>query len=228
MLKMEDCYSIFYYFYQNAEMRKIYYFPGLISAIAMPLIFWYYGNLKFEEINLNVIDIGLPAKLSKDRGNLNFTFEPLRNLDYKKIKVQPKQAKENSSLYVSEIKKLKERNKQRTGIEFILNENNTYGDFISILNDLYITKSEEYALDLEKTGHLFVIQRYIPPVVEECLLCNDTIATFADSEADSRGYTKFTEILALLPKEAFFIIFGFLFLVNISMLSIKERFQLRY
>lgn len=218
-------------------MKKIYYFPGLISAVIIPLLFWYYGNRKFEEINVSVMDIGLPAKLSKDKSNLNFTFEPLRNWNYKRIKIKHGKAKENSNLYVSEIIKLKERNQQNTGIEFVLDDHNTYGDFISLLNDLHITKRDEYALDLEKTGHLFVVQRYIPPIVEECLLCNDTIATFVDSGAEDnwtaylkfiepKGYTKFTNILTQLPKEAFFIIFGFLLLLHISMLSIKERFQM--
>ncbi|MFP7657391.1 hypothetical protein [Chryseobacterium proteolyticum] len=44
-------------------MKRIYYFPGLISAIIIPLLFWYYGSRKFEEINLNVLDVGLPAKI---------------------------------------------------------------------------------------------------------------------------------------------------------------------
>jgi len=26
-------------------------------------LFWYYGSRKFEEINLNVLDVGLPAKI---------------------------------------------------------------------------------------------------------------------------------------------------------------------
>jgi hypothetical protein len=220
-------------------MKKIYYFPGLISAVIIPLLFWYYGNRKFEEINLNVIDIGIPAKMKPgDEISNVYTFESLRNWDYKKITVPSNKAKENSNLYVSEIKKLKERNQQNTGIEFVLDDHNTYGDFVSLLNDLHITKSEEYALDLEKTGHLFVIQRYIPPIVEECLLCNDTINTFIDSGSEDnwaaylnsrepKGYTKFTNVLTQLPKESFFIIFGFLLLLHISMFSIKENLQIQ-
>jgi hypothetical protein len=220
-------------------MKKIYYFPGLISAIIIPLLFWYYGNQKFEEINLNIIDIGIPSKIKPgDEINSVNTFESLRSWDYKKIKVPSNKAKENSNLYVSEIKKLKERNQQNTGIEFVLDDHNTYGDFISLLNDLHITKREEYTLDLEKTGHLFVIQRYIPPIVEECLLCNDTIDTFVDSDSENnwaayvnfiepKGYTKFMNVLTQLPKEAFFIIFGFLLLLHISMLSIKENLRIQ-
>ncbi len=66
-------------------MRKIYYVPGLISAILIPLLFWYYGNQKFEEINVSVVDIGLPAKVRKETSSLYVTFEPYRNWEYKKI-----------------------------------------------------------------------------------------------------------------------------------------------
>jgi hypothetical protein len=44
------------------KLRKIYYVPGLISAIFIPLLFWFYGNQKLQEPIPNVIDIGLPAK----------------------------------------------------------------------------------------------------------------------------------------------------------------------
>lgn len=218
-------------------MRKIYYFPGLISAIIIPILFWYYGNRKFEEINLNVIDIAIPAKVRPgDNINNIYTFESARNWNYKKIKVNSGKAKENSNLYVSEMKKLQKRNQQRSGIEFILDNNNTYGDFVSLLNDMHITKSEEYAVDLEKTGHLFVIQNYFLSITKdnffgkdytEIPMGNDTINNWEAylKFIEPKGYDRFTQILTQLPKQAFLIIFGFLFLLHISMLSIKERFQ---
>ncbi len=65
-------------------MKRIYYVPGLISAILIPILFWYYGNQKFEEINVSVIDIGLPAKLKEGKSNDIYSFEPIRNWNYKK------------------------------------------------------------------------------------------------------------------------------------------------
>jgi len=53
-------------------MKKIYYFPGLISAVLIPLFFWYYGNQKFEEINLNVMDMWLPAKVKNGEKTITF------------------------------------------------------------------------------------------------------------------------------------------------------------
>ncbi len=71
--------------------KKIYYVPGLISALLIPVLFWYFGNQKYEEINVGVIDIGIPAKLNDE--NYKYSFEPLRNWNYQKITVQPNSAK---------------------------------------------------------------------------------------------------------------------------------------
>lgn len=124
--------------------KKIFYVPGLISALLIPILFWYFGNRKLQEPVTNVMDIGLPAK-SHDGKELNFaSFEPYRNWNYQKIVVKPNTAKSNSKYYVSEIKKMQKRNIKNSGIEFILDNNNSYGDFASVLNDLHIAKHDRY------------------------------------------------------------------------------------
>ncbi|EJL73002.1 hypothetical protein [Chryseobacterium populi] len=230
--------KIFIGFWKIISLKKVYYVPGLISALLIPILFWYYGNQKFDTINLNMIDIGLPAKI-RSRGDINnkISFEPMRKWNYKKVKIDPNAAKANSQLYISEIKKLKERNQKETGIEFILGDKNTYGDFVSLLNDMIIAEQEEYTLDIEKTGHLFAIHSYINPNSEPCLLCNDYIVAI-DSGVENngeaylkfiepKGYEKFKDVLRKLPGEVFLIIFSFLILLNLSILSIKERFQMQ-
>lgn len=104
------------------------------------------------------MDLGLPAKYNPNIPlDKQYSFEAFRNWNYKKIKVG---AKENSKFYVSEIKNLQNRNKKNTGIEFILDENNSYNDFVSILNDLAIAKHDIYGLDLDKTGYVFALVDY--------------------------------------------------------------------
>ncbi|WPO89765.1 hypothetical protein [Chryseobacterium sp. HR92] len=209
-------------------MKKIYYFPGLISAVLIPILFWYYGNQKFEDINLSVVDIGLPAKEREGIKRTFASFEPVRNWNYKKINVSPGTAKENSKSYVDELKNLQKRNEKESGIEFILDQNNSYGDFVSVLNDLAIAKQEQYAVDLEKTGHIFAVYSYIDPKVQypeyECLLCNDVIRP----EYKPDFFEKIQLLLTKLPKDTYYFIFGFFIFLNISMFSIKERFQLNH
>lgn len=220
-------------------MKKIFYVPGLISALVIPFLFWYYINPYIDETNYNIMDIGLSSKLDKNKSNVSSTFEPLRNWKYKQISIEPGKAKENSDFYVSELKKLDQNNIKNSGIEFILNDKNTYGDFASLLNDMAVAKHETYAYDLEKTGHFFATVNYKDPnAIEEkveCLLCNDTVYYEDPSMRESildlimrrESYNRFFENISKLPKQAYYILFGFLFFLNISMLSFKERFQLQ-
>jgi len=206
--------------------KKIYYVPGLISTLLIPVLFWYFGNRKLNEPIPNVMDFGLPAKYNPNipLKEQFITFEHIRDWDYQKIIVKPNSAKNNSKFYVSKIKELQKSNKKETGIEFILDNNNTYGDLASLLNDMAIAKHDRYGLDLDQTGHLFATVSYRDPNVKEsayeCLLCYDVIrdeykpTLFEDSQF----------FIKQLPKEAFYLIFGFLIFLNISMFSIKERF----
>jgi hypothetical protein len=212
-------------------VKRIYYVPGLISALLVPVLFWYYINPYVDNTSYNVMDIGIPAKSRDDIKPSFGSFEPLRNWDYKKIKVGPNKAKENSKFYVSEIKSLQKRNEKDTGIEFILDKNNTYGDFVSLLNDMAIAKHETYALDLQKTGNVFATVNYKSPKTEgeeiDCLLCHDTIYTFVEVKPDFKQYyLSIFQNLSKLPNGAYYIFFGFLLFLNISMFSIKERLQI--
>ncbi|WP_294330664.1 hypothetical protein [uncultured Chryseobacterium sp.] len=171
--------------------------------------------------------------MAKDKSNYDYTFEPLRNWNYKKIKVDPLTAKENSTLYVSELKSLKKINQKETGIEFILDENNTYGDFVSLLNDMATAKQEAYALDLEKTGHLFAVTNYIDTDAQANFFGDDTVIIPIDHGSLSYGeyspnlYEISKQILLNLPKPAYYIVLGFLLFLNISMFSIKENLQMK-
>ncbi|WP_326982832.1 hypothetical protein VUJ46_22200 [Chryseobacterium sp. MYb264] len=221
------------------SLKKIYYVPGLISALLIPFLFWYYVHPPIDQTIYNVIDLGLPARLEKDKSNINSTLEPFRSWKYEQIKVQPNTAKENSAVYVSKIKQFQKGNKKISGIEFILDENNTYGDFVSLLNDMHIAKQDTYGVDIGKTGHIFAIINYpnqnSPQEKVECLLCYDVIYTEVEptfmgriSDFINKKYTEtFFENISKLPPGAYYIIFGFLLLLNISMLSIKEKLQLQ-
>lgn len=204
--------------------KKIVYVPGLISAVFIPILFWYYGNQKYEEINISYVQLGISAKLDKE--NYSNSFEPFRNWNYQKIEVKPNEARKNSKFYLSEIKKLQRENKKESGIEFILNDKNSYDDLISLLNDMQLSNQETYGIDLEQTGHLFAINFE----EEDYLRFNDcgtglTPNIYFLQSNFYGGFSTFVYLVSQLPKEAFYLIFGFLILLNISMLSIKESLQ---
>jgi len=177
----------------------------------------------------------LPSKVhlknsveDKDRIYQN-SFEPYRNWNYKKIIVKPNTARQNSDFYISEIKKLQQRNQKNTGLEFVINDENSYDDFISILNDCQISKQEIYGVDMDKTGHFFVLVNYKDPNKiergDDVVYGNDLVIYNYKESDYYEGFEKFSFQASQLPKEAFYLIFGFLILLNISMFSIKESLQ---
>ena len=217
----------------KSNLTKKYYVPGLMSALIIPLLFWFYGNRELQRPIPNVMNLGLPAKYNPNFPlDKQISFESFRNWNYKKVVIAPNTAKENSKFYVSEIKNLQNRNEKNTGIEFILDENNSYNDFVSILNDLAITKHEIYGLDLDKTGHVFALVDYQDSGAKkeevECLLCNDVIAHYVDNRSAfeivflSHIFEKYTALATTLTKESLYLLFGFLILLNVSILNIKK------
>ncbi|SEH76860.1 hypothetical protein [Epilithonimonas hominis] len=92
-------------------MRRIYFVPGILSAVMIPILFWFYGNRELQKPIPNVIDIGLPHKVhstsSKEEKNRIYqnSFKPYRSWNYKKIIVKPNTARQNSNYFVSEKKK---------------------------------------------------------------------------------------------------------------------------
>lgn len=206
-------------------MKKIYYVPGLISAILLPILFWYYGNQRVHP-QYTVMDLGIPPKITPETP-LEYTFEAYRNWNYKKILVQPNMALKNQQHYISELKKLQARNEKEMGIEFIINDKNSYQDFMVIINVMYLSKQETFCVDIGKTGHLFAVHEYVAPNkhIHSGYTC--VVGPYIDNYKEEKQYKGFDRLksFAELPKQSFYMIFGFLLFLNISMLSIKENFQ---
>lgn len=113
----------------------------------------------------------------------------------------------------------------------MLNDENSYNDFVSILNDLAIAKHQIYGLDLDKTGHVFALVDYQDSQTKEeieCLLCNDVIVNYVDNRSVvervflSNIVEKYRALSETLTKESLCLLFGFLILLNISIVNIKK------
>lgn len=203
-------------------LKKIYYVPGLISAVLIPLLFWYYASQR-AHTPYTVLDLGLPSK-HRFNDSMDSTFESYRNWNYKKIIVEPNTALQNQKYYVSELKKLQKKNQKETGIEFVIDDKNNLQDFIALMDAMALAKQETFGVDVGNTGHFFAVHFYKDPNRHES--GNDSIEyPIYHAEYYYVGYQKFEYQLKQLPKQAYYVIFGFLLFLNISMLSIKENFQ---
>lgn len=205
-------------------LKKIYYVPGLISAVLIPLLFWYYASQRVHT-PYTVLDLGLPSK-HRFNDSIDNTFESYRNWNYKKIIVKPNTALQNQKYYVSELKKLQKRNEKETGIEFVINDKNNLQDFIALMDAMALAKQETFGVDVGNTDHFFAVHFYKDPNEDTRSICGGSVGD-VDYHAENNyvGYQKFEYQLKQLPKQAYYVIFGFLLFLNISMLSIKENFQ---
>lgn len=206
-------------------MKKIYYFPGLISALLIPVLFWYYGNQRVHP-PYTVMDLGIPAK-TKPNQTFDNTFEPYRNWNYKKIIVPPNTALKNQKFYVSELKKMQARNEKKSGIEFVINDKNNYQDFIALIDAMILSKQDMYGVDIEKTGHFFALHEYKDSDEKIRPVCGGTVGNTNYREKQTINLIKPESFINHVPQQAFYIIFGFLFFINISMFSIKENLQIQ-
>lgn len=206
-------------------VKKIYYIPGLISAVLIPILFWYYGNQRVHP-QYTIMDLGLPSKVRPGESLLN-TFEPYRKWNYKKITVQPNMALQNRELYISELKELQTKNVRESGIEFVLNDQNTYQDFIALMNAMEMSKQGAFCLDMEKTGHFFAVHFYKDSNSKERDYDGGGCVVYVDDVHKKKfDYMDLENLVKHLPEQSHYMISGFLLFLNISMLSIKERFQM--
>ncbi len=140
------------------KLQKIYYVPGMISLLLIPMVFWHFGRQRIQPKQFGM-DLGIPAKhIHSNKCKTTKTcFESFRNWNYKKIEVPPNSAKQNIDFYVTELKKLQAKNQKETGIEFVINDQNSYQDFITLIDAMKLAKQENYGVDMEKTGHFFAV-----------------------------------------------------------------------
>ncbi|KQM38297.1 hypothetical protein ASE55_14330 [Chryseobacterium sp. Leaf201] len=175
-----------------------------------------------------MIDLGIYAKIRKGMKNSIASFEPFRNWNYKKIIVQPNSALRNQQYYVSELKKLQARNEKETGIEFVIGDKNNYQDFIALIDAMKLANQETYGVDAEKTHHFFAVHMCKNPNEKTTpdTVCGRVIEGEYYKEKASLNLFKPEAFINHIPKQSYYVIFGFLLFLNISML-IKERFQLQ-
>lgn len=84
----------------KTKLTKKYYVPGLISALIVPLLFWFYGNGELKRPVPNIMDLGLPAKYNPNIPlNERFSVETCKDWNYKKIKLFLMQKKIQNSMF---------------------------------------------------------------------------------------------------------------------------------
>lgn len=133
----------------KTNRRKIYYFPGLISLVLLPLLCCIYVQNEFQKRNYRLIEVNWwnPSwKENMPKGLYPFEIYPTRN--YLTINLSTENLEKGKQLatFQQNLKKLILTKDTTNGLHVIFSKWSTYGDFIAILNILQKEKAIIYVL----------------------------------------------------------------------------------
>ena len=199
--------------------KKIYYVGGMISLIFIPIIFWFYTKPTVDELNLRVIDLGLPYKIKKGEKAPEFAILPIEGYSYKTINLPTNFDEKIEKKFQKKIENLQKENIDKTGIKFQLSDNNNYNDLVRLINLMQKTNQDRFGLDTEKTNAFYVIHRKQELNNEnDFVLCGGVIFDYIDQNDYDYKHSNFIQkAIKYSPKQTYYLVFGFLILVYASL-----------
>ncbi len=159
----------------RGKYKKLYYVPGLISLVLLPLLLVYFGKKEIQRLDVRAIEINFWHPSSS-----RYWHFPER--DYKQVILtgnitKDKVALENAKQF---IKKLYASEDTLNGIQFTFQDSASYGSFVGLIN--YLIKEDITRNVLPYGNNLWVSYPSPPkrvvgeiPITTECLLCDDVI-----------------------------------------------------
>ncbi|OBW42015.1 hypothetical protein AB670_01596 [Chryseobacterium sp. MOF25P] len=207
--------------------KKIYYVAGIISALLVPLLFIYHATPVYDQVNMRVLDIGLPYKAKKGEKIPEYTQIPKEGWNCKTINVKPDFDAITEKNFIKEIDQLVENDIDQTGIRFQLSDKNVYADIIGLLNIMLKTKQEMYGLDMDETNSLYVLYKKPLKIVEYTMCGTDEHMMYSNMNQYNYANANFwNKLIYYSPKESYYLIFGFLMLIYCAMLRPKLSFKI--
>ena len=203
--------------------KKILYISGIISLLFIAPLFWYFSKPTLEKMNLRVMDIGLPYKVKKEERVPEYSQIPMEGWNYKPINIPVNFDKETEKKFIALVNKLQNDKIEKNGIKFQFSNQNSYGDFVKLLNIMLKTKQEFYGIDLDKTNSMYVL--YMTPNLQTNYYGDDVVYVDMDTYYYDRS-SFFEKLINYSPKGIYYIIFGFLILIYSSILKPKLTINL--
>ncbi len=200
------------------KRKKIYYFGGMISLIFIPIIFWFSAQPTLNELNLRVLDIGLPYKVKADEMASNYAIIPIEEYKYETINLPSNFSEEIENSYVNKVLQIQKQNIDKTGIKFQLTDSNNYNDIVRLINLMLKTRQDFWGLDTENTNAFYVLHNKIDYSNDvDFVVCGGVIQDYIDmNEYDFKNANFLTRIIKYSPKESYYLILGFLVLTYMS------------
>ena len=210
------------------KTKKIFYVSGIISALIVPLIFLFYAIPTYRQMNVSVLDLGLPARES-DTYKIPEEYQfpsPEKGWKYQIIDLPVNFSEKDELKYFAQIKELQSKKYEKIGIRFQLKNENTYNDFVKLINLMLKTKQESYGFRIEDNSFYVVKYKQIEEYQSWCGTKANMDYVDGDEWNERNKLGNFGYFLSKLPKESFYIIFGYLILLYSAMLKPKLTFNI--
>jgi hypothetical protein len=210
------------------KSKKIIYVSGMISAVLVPVIFLFFAIPAYKQINVSVLDLGLPARESANyKIPEEYKFpSPEKGWKYQTIKLPINFSENDEQKYYNLVIELQDKKYDKIGIRFQFNNENTYNDFVKLINLMLKTKQESYGFRSEDNSFYVVKFKQIEEFKSWCGTNSSMNYIDGDEWNERNKLGNFGYFLSKLPKESFYIIFGYLILIYSAMLKPKMTFNI--
>lgn len=200
----------------------------MISAVLVPVIFLFFAIPAYKQINVSVLDLGLPARESANyKIPEEYKFpSPEKGWKYQTIKLPINFSENDEQKYYNLVKELQDKKYDKIGIRFQFNNENTYNDFVKLINLMLKTKQESYGFRSEDNSFYVVKFKQIEEFKSWCGTNSSMNYIDGDEWNERNKLGNFGYFLSKLPKESFYIIFGYLILIYSAMLKPKMTFNI--
>ena len=192
----------------------------MISLIIVPIIFWISVKPSYDELNLRVIDLGLPYKAKKGEKAPEFAVIPIEGYKYQTINLPTNFDKKTEKEYFTKIKELQKKNIDKTGIKFQLSNENNYNDLVRLINLMQKTKQDRFGVDTGETNAFYVVHRKMEMENgNDFVICGGVVGReyyIDQNDYDFKNSNLIQRVIKYSPKEFYYMLFGFLLLVYTS------------
>ena len=200
---------------------KIFYFSGIISLTFIAPMLYYLAQPTLNDMNLRVMDIGVPYKSKKGEKIPEYSQIPMEGWNYKSIDIPVNFDKKKENEFIKFINKLQHDKIEKSGLKFQFSNENSYGDLVKMLNIMLKTKQEFYGIDMERTNSMYVLFMK----QEKNYFGGDVVyINMDDFYYDKSSF--YEKVINYSPKGTYYLIFGFLILIYSSIL--KPKLTLHY
>lgn len=197
------------------KYKKLYYVPGLISLVLLPLLLVYIGADVVKRLDIRGIEINAYHPRNED-------YFPLLKRNYREITLAGNSVSDKNSIEAAKIliKDLYVREDTLNGVRFILQDSVSYGTFVGLINFFKAENILYFAIDGE---NIWVSYRMPDKQVEQpySFVCGTMYLMHIPNEP-----SLLDSITPYLPTTARLwpILASLLLLILVSIKSIKSRY----